>query len=63
MREEIADVRQCLQTISRRSDGFIRFVTDFRNPTSIVVPQLTKFDVAELLKEVKPLMREQLLAN
>ncbi|MFD2515448.1 sensor histidine kinase [Pontibacter locisalis] len=60
LREELEDVGQCLQTISRRSDGLIRFVNDFRNLTTISMPQLERFDVNELLQEIKTLMREQL---
>ncbi|MBF9254321.1 ATP-binding protein [Pontibacter sp. 172403-2] len=60
LREELADIGQCLQTISRRSDGLIRFVTDFRNLTTIAVPQLNRFNVTELLQEIKMLMRKQL---
>ena len=63
LREELADIGQCLQTISRRSDGLIRFVTDFRNLTTIAVPQLNRFNVSELLQEIKMLMREQLAAK
>lgn len=60
LREELEDVGQCLHTISRRSEGLIRFVNDFRNLTTISVPQMSRFSVAELLKEIKTLMREQL---
>ncbi|AKD04858.1 histidine kinase [Pontibacter korlensis] len=60
LREELQDVGQCLQTISRRSDGLIRFVNEFRNLTTISVPQMSRFDVGELLQEVKLLLREQL---
>jgi nitrogen fixation/metabolism regulation signal transduction histidine kinase len=60
LKEELADIRQCLHTISRRSDGLIQFVNDFRNLTSIAVPHMSIFDVKELLQEIKVLMREQL---
>ncbi|MBJ6118081.1 ATP-binding protein [Pontibacter sp. BT310] len=60
LREELDDVGKCLQTISRRSDSLIRFVNDFRNLTTISVPQKTVFKVGELLHEIKMLMREQL---
>jgi nitrogen fixation/metabolism regulation signal transduction histidine kinase len=63
LREELADVGQCLQTISRRSEGLIHFVNDFRNLTTISVPQLHHFNVIELLQEIKVLMREQLAAK
>ncbi|GAB3816154.1 sensor histidine kinase [Pontibacter rugosus] len=60
LREELLDVGQCLQTISRRSEGLIRFVNDFRNLSAIPVPQLSYFNVTELLQEIKILLREQL---
>ncbi|WP_276496123.1 sensor histidine kinase [Pontibacter litorisediminis] len=60
LREELEDIGQCLQTISRRSDGLIRFVQEFRNLTTISTPQMSRFDVAELLQEIKLLLREQL---
>lgn len=60
LREELQDIGQCLQTISRRSDGLIRFVNEFRNLTTISVPQMSRFDVGELLQEIKLLLREQL---
>lgn len=60
LKDELVDVGQCLHTISRRSDGLIRFVNDFRNLTAISVPQLSRFSVNELLLEMKTLMREQL---
>ncbi|MDX5421719.1 MAG: HAMP domain-containing histidine kinase [Hymenobacteraceae bacterium] len=63
LREELEDVGHCLQTISRRSEGLIRFVQDFRSLTTITVPQLSRFNVRELLEEIKMLMREQLAAR
>lgn len=60
LKEELEDVGQCLHTISRRSDGLIRFVNDFRNLTTISMPQIERFNVNDLLQELKTLMREQL---
>ncbi|TPE43211.1 sensor histidine kinase [Pontibacter mangrovi] len=60
LREELEDIGQCLQTISRRSEGLIRFVSEFRNLTTISVPKMSRFDVGELLQEIKLLLREQL---
>lgn len=61
LRDELLDIRQCLHTISRRSDGLIHFVNDFRNLTRISTPELTLIDVGELLREIKTLLREQLV--
>ncbi len=60
LKEELEDLGRCLQTISRRSDGLIKFVSDFRNLTTISPPNITMFNVRELLQELKVLMREQL---
>ncbi|GAB3196524.1 sensor histidine kinase [Pontibacter aydingkolensis] len=60
LKDELVDVSQCLHTISRRSDGLIKFVNDFRNLTAISLPQLSRFSVNEMLMEMKTLMREQL---
>ncbi|GAA4436404.1 sensor histidine kinase [Pontibacter saemangeumensis] len=63
LREELEDIGQCLQTISRRSDGLIYFVNDFRNLTTLSVPKLSRFNVTELLQEIKMLLRGQLAAR
>ncbi|WP_299700075.1 ATP-binding protein [uncultured Pontibacter sp.] len=60
LRDELLDIRQCLQIISRRSDSLIHFVNDFRNLTRITVPNPTRINVVELLQEIKTLLREQL---
>ncbi|QCR22436.1 PAS domain-containing sensor histidine kinase [Pontibacter sp. SGAir0037] len=60
LKEELAEIRRCLHTISRRSDGLIRFVNDFRNLTTIATPKQSLFNVADLLQETKMLLREQL---
>ncbi|WP_262886644.1 sensor histidine kinase [Pontibacter russatus] len=63
LREELADIGQCLQTISQRSDGLIYFVNDFRNLTTLSEPQLSRFNVTELLQEIKLLLRGQFAAR
>lgn len=59
LKDELVDVGLCLHTISRRSDGLIKFVNDFRNLTAISVPKISRFSVNEMLMEMKTLMREQ----
>ncbi|MCC9168120.1 sensor histidine kinase [Pontibacter harenae] len=63
LKGELIDIGQCLQTINRRSDGLIRFVSDFRNLTAISSPVYSMFNVTELLKEIKMLLRDQLAKN
>ncbi|MFT2010834.1 sensor histidine kinase [Pontibacter sp. 13R65] len=60
LKEELIEIGMCLQTISRRSEGLIHFVSDFRNLTAVKQPQLQLFNVGDLLKELKILLREQL---
>ncbi|TXK36959.1 GHKL domain-containing protein [Pontibacter qinzhouensis] len=61
LKEELEDIGLCLQTISRRSQGLIHFVSDFRNLTAVKAPHLQLFNVGELLKELRTLMREQMM--
>ena len=42
-------VNQRYQTIKRRSEGLIRFVSDFRNLTKIPQPKLAEEEVAQIL--------------
>ncbi len=63
LKEELTEIGRCLQTISRRSDGLIKFLNDFRSLTINKNPQLTLFNAAELLQEMKTLFREQLAAQ
>lgn len=63
LKEELTDIGQCLQTISRRSDGLIRFLNDFRSLNATTKLHLSVFNVVELLQEVKTLFREQLLQS
>lgn len=59
LKEELTDIGKCLQTISRRSDGLIRFLNDFRSLNTTTKLKLSVFNVVELLQEIKTLFREQ----
>jgi nitrogen fixation/metabolism regulation signal transduction histidine kinase len=50
--EEMADIHLSLQTISKRSEGLIRFVKEFRSLTIIPKPRPTSINVRELLEEI-----------
>lgn len=63
LKDELLDIGHCLQTISRRSDGLIKFLNDFRSLTTNRTPQLSLFNAVELLQELKTLFREQLAAQ
>lgn len=59
-KEEMEDMHLSLQTISRRSEGLIRFVKEFRNLTHIPKPRLTEVAVKTLLDEVAMLHKKEL---
>jgi signal transduction histidine kinase len=59
-KEEMEDMHLSLQTISKRSEGLIRFVKEFRNLTHIPKPRLSEVAVKELLDEVSILHKKEL---
>mgnify|MGYP001568761318 CR=1 FL=1 len=59
-KEEAEDMYLSLQTISRRSEGLIRFVKEFRNLTHIPKPKLTEVGVKNLLEEMALLHKKEL---
>lgn len=54
--EVIGDVQDALATISRRSQGLMRFVNSYRDFTQIPEPEFRVFSVDELIKRVVKLM-------
>lgn len=59
-KEELNDMHLSLQTISRRSEGLIRFVKEFRNLTHIPKPKLVEIPVKPLLEEMAMLHKKEL---
>lgn len=59
-REAAEDMHLSLQTISRRSEGLIRFVKEFRNLTQIPEPRLVTISVKNLLDEMAMLHKKEL---
>jgi len=59
-RDEMEDMHLSLQTISRRSEGLIRFVKEFRNLTHIPKPKLAEIAVKPLLDEIATLHKKEL---
>src|SRR5687768_11050810 len=51
-KEQLSDIHLSLQTISKRSDGLIQFVKEFRSLTSIPKPKPVQIDVRNLLEEL-----------
>lgn len=61
--EELHDVHLSLQTISKRSEGLIQFVREFRSLTNIPKPRKATVNVQSLLDEISMLHKRELSAN
>ena len=61
--EEVEELQLAIQTIQKRSEGLIRFVSDFRNLTQIPIPKLSKFSICEVLEEIEILLKKELKEN
>ncbi len=59
--EQLQDIHLSLQTISKRSEGLIHFVKEFRSLTSIPKPKLAIIPVKSLLEELCMLHRKELM--
>jgi signal transduction histidine kinase len=61
--EELEDLHLAIKTIQKRSDGLIRFVTDFRSLTHIPKTQFSEVPIKDLFDHIDLLMRHELDAN
>lgn len=59
-REQLSDIHLSLQTISKRSDGLIHFVKEFRSLTNIPKPRPAEISVRTLLDELTVLHKKEL---
>jgi two-component system, NtrC family, nitrogen regulation sensor histidine kinase NtrY len=59
-KDEAEDMHLSVQTISRRSEGLIKFVKEFRNLTHIPKPKLTDVAIKPLLEELAMLHKKEL---
>jgi len=59
-REQLNDIHLSLQTISKRSEGLIHFVKEFRSLTSIPKPRPTQIHIRTLLDELTLLHRREI---
>lgn len=57
--ESLKDVKGALDTISRRSNGLLHFVDDYRNLTRMPTPNFQLFRVANLLERVHKMFAER----
>lgn len=59
-KDQLSDIHLSLQTISKRSDGLIHFVKEFRSLTSIPKPRPVQLKIRELLEELNILHKRDL---
>jgi len=59
-KDDLDDIHLAIKTIQRRSEGLIRFVSDFRNLTRIPIPQIKEIKVKEIFQRVITLLKHDL---
>ena len=59
-REEIEDLHLAIKTIQKRSEGLIRFVSDFRSLTHIPKTEFAMVKIKELFTQIETLMRGEI---
>ncbi len=59
-KDELQDMHLSLQTITKRSEGLIHFVKEFRNLTHIPAPKSTMVEAKSLLEELAMLHKKEL---
>ncbi|NVK85473.1 MAG: ATP-binding protein [Cytophagia bacterium] len=62
-KEELEDIYLAVQTIKRRSEGLIRFVSDFRNLTRIPEPKIHEIEIRKVIDHIKVLLAHDMLAR
>ena len=62
-KEEMEDMHLSIQTISKRSQGLIHFVREFKNLSQRPQPNLTQVKVKKLLEEMAVLQKKELIDN
>lgn len=60
-KDQLNDIHLSLQTISKRSEGLIHFVKEFRSLSSIPKPKFAMIPVKTLLEELTMLHRKELM--
>ncbi len=59
-KDELEDMHLSLQTITRRSEGLIRFVKEFRSLTQVPHPRMTEIAIQPMLEEMAMLHKKEL---
>ena len=57
---DLEDIHLAVQTIQRRSEGLIRFVSDFRNLTRIPEPKLAEEKVSKVIDHILILLKHEM---
>ncbi len=55
--EELDDIQLAIQTIKRRSEALIRFISEFRSLTHVPTPKLKHVQVSEMFEHIRILMQ------
>ncbi len=58
--EDLDDVHIAVQTIRKRSESLIKFVSDFRNMTRVPMPNKSLFNVKEMIEHIYQLLKPEL---
>lgn len=62
-KDDLEDFHMALHTIHKRSEGLIKFVSDFRNLTRIPIPRLEDMLICDLIKPILNLLRFDIEQN
>jgi len=60
-KDQLNDIHLSLQTISKRSEGLIHFVKEFRSLTTIPKPKPVQIEVKKLMEELAMLHRKEVM--
>lgn len=62
-REQLEDIHLSLKTISKRSEGLINFVKEFRSLAMVPKPKITQVEVKSLVEEICQLHKKEMADN
>jgi two-component system nitrogen regulation sensor histidine kinase NtrY len=62
-KEQLEDIHLSLKTISKRSDGLINFVKEFRSLAMVPKPKMVNIEVKSLIEEICQLHKKEMADN
>jgi signal transduction histidine kinase len=62
-KDDLQDFHMAVHTIHRRSEGLIKFVSDFRNLTRIPIPKLEQLNIEQLIRPLLTLLKLEIESN